>query len=197
IAKILYMEKHAGEEQLQKNGRHGQNIICNDAGSQHVAGRNGGDMEAPQNSLFPEGDEGGAQTPEAAHDREGYDGPEKVAHALGNALGENSGVKKKETEGHDHAEKQKHFVANGQLNSHAGESGKITQSRNLLPVSSMNTSSSEGVAISRETSSFPVDSRCFTRETMACGGRWHCRMLLSPRERRSETPSRSFSLSCV
>src|SRR5580693_1395033 len=133
-------------------------------------------MKAPQDSLFPESDQGGAQPPEATHDREGYDGAEKVAHAFRNALGENPGVKKKETEGHDHAEEQKHFIANGQLNPHARKCSKITQSRNLLPVSSMNTSSREGVAISRETSSFPWDSRYFTRETMAWGGRWHCKM---------------------
>src|ERR1700720_1634710 len=132
-------------------------------------------MEAPQNSLFPEGDQRGTQTPEAAHDRESYDGAQKVSHTLRNAFGEDSGVEKKEAEGHDHAEEQKHFIANGQLNSHAGQTDKITQSRSLLPVISMNTSSREGVAISREISSLPWDSRCFTRETMACGGRWHCK----------------------
>jgi hypothetical protein len=77
-------------------------------------------MEAAQNALFPESDERGAQAPEATHDGEGHDGTEKVAHSFRSAFGENPGIKKKETEGHDHAEEQKHFVANGQLNSHAG-----------------------------------------------------------------------------
>ena len=55
----------------------------------------------------------------------------------------------------DDAEKQKHFIAQRQLDAHAGEGEKICQSRSLLPVSSMKTSSREGVAISRLTSSLP------------------------------------------
>src|SRR6202011_3265284 len=91
------------------------------------------------------------------------------------ALGEDSGVEKKHAKRKDDAEEEKHFVAQGELNAHAREAGKVFQSRSLLPVISMKTSSRDGVAISRLTSSLPSASRCFTRETMACGGRCVCR----------------------
>src|ERR1700740_2292527 len=86
------------------------------------------------------------------------------------ALGEDSRVDEKHADREDHAKKEKHFVAQGELNAHAREAGKVSQSRSLLPVISMKTSSREGVAISRLTSSLPSASRCLTSETMVCGG---------------------------
>ena len=99
-------------------------------------------------------------------------GPRKKRTPAGCALGEDAGVEKEKAERHDHAEEQKHFIAQRESNAHAGERGEVSQSRSLLPVISMKTSSREGVAISRLTSSLPWASRYFTRATMVCGGRW-------------------------
>src|SRR5690349_20462389 len=132
-------------------------------------------METPQNSLLAKVDEHCAQAPEAAHYVERDHRTKKEAHYARVALGKNPGIEKKHPQREYHADKEKHFVAQSELNAHAREAGKISQSRSLLPVISMKTSSREGVAISRLTSSLPSASRCFTRETMACGGRWVCR----------------------
>src|SRR5256886_12806151 len=48
---------------------------------------------------------------------------------------------------------------------HARQGGKVSQSRSLLPVNSMKTSSREGVAISRLTRSLFWASSCLTSET--------------------------------
>src|SRR5579872_864733 len=128
-------------------------------------------METPEDALFTEGDESGAESPEAAHDRERNYRTEKKANLLRIALGEDSCVQKEKSKGHDHAEEEKHFVAQGEADAHRGKCEEVLQSRSLLPVSSMKTSSRDGVAMLRLTSSLPWASRCFTRETMACGGR--------------------------
>ena len=106
------------------------------------------DMEATENSLLAKHHQRGAQSPETSHHVQGKNGAEKKWTFLRIALGEYAGVEKKETQRHDHAEKEKHFIAQRQLHAHAREGNEIGQSRSLLPVSSMNTSSSEGVAIS-------------------------------------------------
>src|ERR1700758_5506810 len=113
------------------------------------------------------------------------------------ALGENARVHKEHAERKNDAKKEEHFVAQGKLNAHAREAGKVSQSRSLLPVISMKTSSREGVAISRLTSSLPSASRCFTRETMACGGRCVCKTYVPSTSRASTTPSRFFSVPFV
>src|SRR5258708_38329475 len=105
-----------------------------------------------------------------------YAGTQEIADLLRIAFGKNSGIEKKHAEREDHAKEEKHFVAHGKQNARARQTGKVTQSRSLLPVISMKTSSSEGVAISRLTSSLPSASRCLTRETMVCGGRVGWRM---------------------
>ena len=132
-------------------------------------------MEAAKNPLFAEQDEGGAKTPEAAHDVEGQHRAEIKADDARQALGENACVEKKNRERHDQHKEEEHFVAESNLDAHARQGGKVSQSRSLLPVNSMKTSSREGVAISRLTRSLFWASSCLTSETMVCGGRCECR----------------------
>src|SRR6266404_635554 len=129
-------------------------------------------MKAPQDSLFPERDESRAEAPETAHHVECENGAEIKRGHLRNALGNNSQPQEEKCERHNDNKEEEHFVAHGQADAHARECDKVFQSRSLLPVSSMKTSSREGEDISRLASSLPWTSRCFTRETMAWGGRW-------------------------
>src|SRR4029077_11315262 len=120
---------------------------------------------------------------------------EQVLNLLGNALCKHRRIEKEKSQRHDDAEKEKHLVAQRQPHPHARQGKKVCQSRSLLPVSSMNTSSSEGVEISRLTSSLDCASRCFTSETMACGGRWQCNTEVPVTARQSFTPSRVRNVS--
>src|SRR3981081_1429279 len=132
-------------------------------------------MKAPQNALLAKHDQSGAESPETAHDVESEHRAKIESHRAGRALGEDPAIEEEKAERHDDGEEEKNFVARRKTDAHVGESKKISQSRSLLPVSSMKTSSREGVAISRLTSSLPLASRCLTSETIACGGRWVCR----------------------
>src|ERR1041385_6572040 len=131
-------------------------------------------MKPPQDALFAEHHQRCAEAPEAAHDVQCQHRPEQVGDFSGDSLGKDSRVKKEKAQRHYDAEEEKHLVAQRQPHAHARQCQKVRQSRSLLPVSSMNTSSREGVAISRLTSSLFWASRCFTSETMACGGRRQC-----------------------
>src|SRR6267378_425555 len=142
-----HVKDAARAQEFDENSRYRKHVIGDDAGSKHVARGYGSNVEAAQDALFPKHDESGAESPEAAHR-------------------EDSGVEEEKSEGHDHAEKQKHFIAQRELNAHTRQGGEVCQSRNLLPVISIKTSSSEGEAISRLTSSLSWASRCLTRETI-------------------------------
>ena len=174
IAEVGDVEKKAREGDLDDDGGEREDVVGDDAGGEHVGGGDGSDVKAAEDALLTEGDEGGAEPPEAAHHGERNYGAEKKANLHGVALCEDAGVEEEKSEGHDYAEEEEHFVAQGEANAHRGECEEVLQSRSLLPVSSMKTSSRDGVAILRLTSSLPCASRCFTRETMACGGRWVC-----------------------
>src|ERR1700760_2567310 len=121
-------------------------------------------MEAPQNSLLAKSYQRRTQSPEAAHHVQRQDRADEISHGIRMPFGEHSGIEKEKAHRHDHAEKEKHLVAQSELHAHAGKGDEVRQSRKLLPVSSMNTSSSEGVAISRLTSSLPCASSDLTRE---------------------------------
>src|SRR3984893_17812673 len=169
------MENHAGKKQFNENGRKREQVVSKDAGGEHVCSADRGYVKAAENTLLAKRDKHGAEAPEAAHYvQRDYRAEEEADHTW-IALGEDSCVEEKHADWEDYAEEEEHFVAQGELNAHAREAGKVSQSRSLLPVISMKTSSREGVAISRLTSSLPSASRCFTSETMACGGRWVCR----------------------
>src|SRR5712671_4488225 len=169
------MEDYAREEQFDEHGGQRQQIVGENAGGEHVGGAHGSNVETAEDALLAEHDQHGAEAPEAAHDVQCDYGAEEEADHTRVALSENSCVQEEHAQRKDDAEEEKHFVAQGQLNAHAREAGKISQSRSLRPVISMKTSSKEGVAISRLTNSLPSASRCFTSETIACGGRWVCR----------------------
>src|SRR6266404_2177562 len=188
------MENQASEKQFDENGGEREQVIGEDAGCQHVRGGDGSYVEAAENSLLAKRYEHGAKTPEAAHYVEGDHRAEKEADHARIALGEDSGVEEKHADRKDDAEEEEHFIAQGELNAHARETHKVAQSRSLLPVISMKTSSREGVAISRLTSWLPSASRCLTRETMVCGGRWVCRTYVPSTSRASTTPSKLRSV---
>src|SRR5438477_5887766 len=174
ITETRNMKDETRQEYFNGNRRKREHVVCQEAGGKHVRGRDRRDVEAAQNPLFAENHERGAESPETAHHVESDDGAEEITDGARIAAGKNAGVKKKHAEGEDHAEEEKHFVTQGKQNARAGQTGKVAQSRSLLPVISMKTSSSEGVAISRLTSSLPPASRCLTSETMVCGGRLEC-----------------------
>src|SRR6267154_6360528 len=169
------MEDYAREEQFDEHGGQRQQVVGENTGGEHVGGAHRSYVEAAEDALLPKHDQHGAEAPEAAHDVQRDDRAKKEADHTRIALGENSGVQEEHAQREDDAEEEEHFVAQGELNAHAGEAGKVSQSRSLLPVISMKTSSREGVAISRLTNSLPSASRCLTSETIACGGRWVCR----------------------
>src|SRR6266436_3316362 len=171
IAKIGNMEDQAGEGQLHENGGESERVVRQETRGEHIRGGDRSDVEAPQNALFAKHDQGSAETPEAAHHVQGDDRPKKIANLLRITLGENSRVNEKHAQRKNNAEKKEHFVAQRQLDTHARQIGEVIQSRSLLPVISMKTSSREGEAISRLTSSLPWASRCLTIETIVCGGR--------------------------
>src|SRR5271165_4983565 len=132
-------------------------------------------MKAAQDALLAKHNQSSAKSPETAHHVECEYGPEEKLNVTGHAFGKDSAVKEEKAQRHDHAEEEKHFIAQRQLHAHAREGHEVGQSRNLLPVSSMKTSSREGVAISRLTNSLPCASRHFTRETIAGAVRGVCR----------------------
>src|SRR5882724_1130655 len=166
------MKNSPGQKQLERNDRQGHHIVGGDAGSQHVGCGYRRDMESAENSLLAEHDQGGAESPEAAHDVESQNGAQKEADFAGIAFGKDAHIKKKQNHREKDDEEEEHPVAKGQGNAHACQGEEVSQSRSLLPVSSMKTSSSEGVKISRLTRSLLSVSRYLTRETTACGGRW-------------------------
>src|SRR5713101_4683361 len=168
------MKDGAGQEQFDQDHRNGEDEIGDDAGREHVAGRHWGDVEAAQDSLFPERDKSRAESPETAHHIKSEDGAEIKRHHLRNALGKYPQPYEEKSKRHHQDKEEEHFVSHGQLDAHARECDKVLQSRSLLPVISMKTSSREGEDISRLTSSLPPASRCLTRETIVCGGRFEC-----------------------
>ncbi len=105
IAETRNVKNETRKEHFDKDRGHGEDEIGDDAGGQHVTGGNRRNVKPAQDSLFAKHDQSGAESPEAAHDGQGHDGPKKIADHLGDALREDSGVKKEKTEGHDHAEK--------------------------------------------------------------------------------------------
>ena len=169
------VENEAGEDEFGNDGGERESKIRDDTGSKHVGGGHGSDVKAAKNALFAEHDQRGAEAPKAAHDVESQNRAEIKSAIVWNAFGKDAKPEEEETERHDDAEKEKHFVAQRQADAHARQGGEVPQSRSLLPVISMKTSSSEGEAISRLISSLPPASRCLTSETMVWGGRCVCR----------------------
>ena len=132
-------------------------------------------MEAPKDSLLAKHDKSGAESPKTAHDVKSEEGAEIKTYGPRHALGKYPGIKEEKGERHHDNEEKEHLVAKSKPDAHARQRSEVSQSRSLLPVTSIKTSSNDGVAISRLTSSLPSASRCFTRATIACGGRWQCR----------------------
>src|SRR5271168_465020 len=159
------MKNEARKQYLDDDSGKRKYKIGDDAGGEHIACSNGAHVEAPQDTLFAEHDQGGAKSPKASHYCESDYRTQKILNVARHAFCKDSGIEKEKAERHDHAEEQKHFIAQRELNAHAGECHEVCQSRNLLPVISMKTSSSEGEAISRLTSSLPCASRCLTSAT--------------------------------
>src|SRR5262249_7850052 len=149
----MNMKDKACEQKLRENGRERESEVGNHAGTEHVRGGHRRHVEAAEDSLFAEHDQCGAESPEATHNVERHNGAEIKSAGCGNTFSENAKPQKKEAKGHDDAKEEKHFVAQGEADAHARECNQVCQSRSLLPVSSMKTSSSDGVKISRETSS--------------------------------------------
>src|SRR5262249_55318113 len=174
VTEVVDVKDEASEEQLAGNRGNGEDIIGNDAGGQHIGGSHRRNVEAPQDALLAKGHQCGAQSPKTAHDRQRDDRAEKEPDDRGVPLGDHAREEKEKAEGHDDAEEHEHLIAQRKTNAHSRECKKVLQSRSLRPVSSINTSSSEGVEISRPTSSLPRASRCLTSETMACGGGCTC-----------------------
>src|SRR6476660_2003571 len=143
------MEDQTGERQLHEYRGESKCVIRKKTRAEHVRGGNRSDVEAPQNALFAKHDQGSAETPEAPHHVQGNDWSKKIANLLRIAFGKNPRINEKHAKGKDDAEKEKHFIAQRQLDAHARQIAEITQSRSLLPVISMKTSSREGEAISR------------------------------------------------
>ena len=83
-------------------------------------------VEASQDALFAKHDESGAKSPKAAHYGESDHRTQQIPNAARHALCEDSGVEKEKAEGHDHAEEQKHFIAQRELNAHAGECEEVS-----------------------------------------------------------------------
>src|SRR5271154_191094 len=165
------MKNEARKQNLDDYSGQRKYKIGDDAGGEHIACRNRTHVEATQNTLLPKHDESRTKPPKASHDRESNHWTQEIPNGGGRAFRKDSGIEEEKAERHDHAEEQKHFIAQRELDAHAGECGEVCQSRSLLPVISMKTSSREGEAISRLTSSLPSASRCFTRSTMVFGGR--------------------------
>jgi hypothetical protein len=118
---MRYVKDVAGEHEFEENGGKHEDVVGDDAGSQHVAGCDGSYMEAAKNALFPEHDESSAKPPEAAHDGEGDDRSQEKFDDHWLTFGEHAGIEKEKSERHKHGEEQKHFIAHGELNAHAGE----------------------------------------------------------------------------
>src|SRR5208283_379540 len=127
--------------------------------------------------------------------RKRQDRAHQVGDRFGFPLGKNAAVEKENPHRHDQAEKEKCFISQRDANAHGGKREYRSQSRSLLPVSSMNTSSREGVAISRLTSSLPCASRYFTSDTMAGAVRWQCSTYAPSTSSASATPSSCLSAS--
>jgi len=106
-------------------------------------------VEAAQDSLLTKGHESDADSPERAHKPPESYRSEQKANGVRVALREDAREEEEKTEGHDQAKKTKCFIAQGEAHAHVREREKVLQSRSLLPVSSMKTSSRDGVAISR------------------------------------------------
>src|SRR5262249_10943721 len=172
VAKVGNVKDEFREEQFGSDDGQSHDVVGGHTGGEHVGGGDGRDMKAAQNALLAKHDECRAESPEAAHNVEGENGTKVEGHAVRVALGKDAGIEEEENHRHEDDEEEEHLVAERERNAHSGEVEEVFQSRSLLPVSSMKTSSSEGVKISRLTRSLLSASRCLTSETMACGGRW-------------------------
>src|SRR5580658_4562411 len=165
------MKDGARQEKFQADCRKCEHEIRQDAGGQQVRGAHRSNVEAAQNALLAKRDESDAEPPKTAHDVKCDHRSQEIGDQARLAFGENSRIEKKHADREDRAEKEKHAIAQSEQNAHAGKCGEVSQSRSLLPVISMKTSSREGEAISRLTSSLPSASRCLTRSTIVLGGR--------------------------
>src|SRR5207249_4950951 len=121
IAEVVDVKDEASQKQFADDGGNGQNVVGHDAGGQHVRGGHGGNVKTPENALFAESHEGGAQSPEAAHNRHGNDRPKQKFDDMRIALSDDAGKEEEKAERHDHTEKQKHFIAQREANAHAGK----------------------------------------------------------------------------
>src|SRR5260370_28851854 len=165
------MENEARQYEFSNDRGESEGEVGHDAGGEHVASGNWRDVKAAEDTLLPEHNQRSAEAPKTSHDVTSENRAEIKSTKARIAFGEDAQPEEEEAERHHDAKEEEHFVAQGQADAHACQGGEVRQSRSLLPVSSMKTSSSEGVAISKLTSSLPRASRCLTRETMACGGR--------------------------
>src|ERR1700721_4802572 len=105
------MKKKARKQYLHDDSGQGKYKIGDDAGGEHVACGNRTHVEAPQDTLFAKHDQGGAKPPKASHYRESNHWTQEIPNGDGRAFCKDSGIKEEKAKRHDHAEKQKHFIA--------------------------------------------------------------------------------------
>src|SRR6202041_3552417 len=102
IAKLRHVKNVACKQKLEKNSGKHKDVIGDNAGGKHVAGRDRRYVEATQNALFPEHDESRAESPETAHNREGNDRPKEKFDDNGLTFGEDAGIEKEKSKRHEH-----------------------------------------------------------------------------------------------
>src|SRR5205814_8420513 len=74
IAEGRNMEHEPRQEQFDQDRGQSQGVVREDAGEEHVQLSHRADVKAAKDSLFAKHDEGGAETPEAAHNVEAKNG---------------------------------------------------------------------------------------------------------------------------
>src|SRR5260221_2029718 len=192
IADVMHVENETRAEEFGEHHGKCQRKICQNTGCKHVGRGYRRNVKAAQDALFAEHHKSRAESPEAAHHVQRQHRTKVELDLSRITFGEDAAIEKEKAKRHDYTEEEKHFVTQCQAHAGARQRSQIAQSRSLLPVSSMNTSSSEGVAISRLTSSLPCASRCLTNATIACGGARQCSTDTAFILRQCPRPSRHF-----
>src|SRR5579884_670177 len=141
------MEHPAGDQKLQADDKNLQKPVGDYPADKQRSCPHRRRPKAPQDILFAKKDNLKAHAPEtASKNRQHYHRTHQEAHLLRISLGEEETIDEQKQDRENDRKENGAAVANQQLETHNGEVVDAFQSRRLLPVSSMNTSSSEGLS---------------------------------------------------
>src|ERR1700730_13401012 len=127
ISPLVHVENSAGQREFDGDGGQRQNVIGEDAGSEHGSGADRGHAETAQDALFAEGHQLDAQAPEAAHHGNGQHGGEHVRHGGHVTAGKQAQKQKQKDQRENQAEEDEGAVAQRQAHADLGQRPGVSQ----------------------------------------------------------------------